>query len=75
MSARWHGTVPPQFWKGLPPKEMAEIFATGYFNAWACRRLWALLGRTDRPPKRIGPILVDKAKLERWLETRKPVGK
>ena len=65
------GEIPPQFWATLAPGDFSAICDRGGLNAIECKRVFAILGRTDKPPKFM-EVLVDKAQLDRWLNEKFP---
>lgn len=58
--------LPPEFWKTLSKEEDKEIFETGMLNYRLCKRLWAMLGRTDQPPHKL-MVLVREEDLMRLI--------
>jgi hypothetical protein len=59
--------MPKEFWVGLTEEDWKSVFDTGGLNAKLCKRLWAMQGRTDPPPKRL-KIMVDGNRLKQLLE-------
>jgi hypothetical protein len=49
--------LPPEFWKDISMSEFGDICERGYLNAEQCKRLYRLLGRKDKPPKRLVPMV------------------
>lgn len=45
--------IPPEFWQTLSDAEYASIGERGTLNRRLCRRLWAMLGRTDKSPHQL----------------------
>ena len=42
--------IPSQFFKTITDKEWHVVMQTGELNSKLCKRLWAMQGRTDKPP-------------------------
>lgn len=54
----WDGTdIPPAFWKTLTKEEFLGICKNSELNRRLCRRLWAMEGRTDKPPRKLMVLL------------------
>lgn len=56
--------IPGSFFKTLTDAEWSKVRLTSALDAELCRRLWAMEGRTDNPPKCM-ILAVDRAEFER----------
>jgi hypothetical protein len=46
--------IPQSYWDEMPPKEFDRHMAlNGILNVKQCARLWQVLGRKSKPPKRL----------------------
>lgn len=52
-------SIPAEFWdkKHMSLKQFMAIARRGYLNHAECLKLWAMLGRTDRPPDKLQVML------------------
>jgi len=63
--------MPPEFWRKVTKAEMKRVWANdGILDAKLCKKLWRILGRTDKPPQRL-EVLINKDDLERHLAKEK----
>jgi hypothetical protein len=59
-----HVNIPVEFWRSMSEEESLEVVRRGGMTKKQIRRLWAFLGRTDKPPPKM-ELMVNRVDMER----------